>query len=181
MPRRPGETGGDGDESRAGQGGADAVPPPQLLGVHLHAGSRATAPLHPELKALLAFWMEKRGKRAQPARADMPVYELKRWEPHLAILEPAQGTFRFRLGGAALVPRYGRAMAGFALSDLPQDLRKPLLAVLDLAASRHAPVVAATLLRFNGRRMLWSELALPLGGGRAGPPTLLLASYPMMS
>lgn len=181
MPRRPGESGGDGDESKAGQGGADAVPPPQLLGVHLHAGSRGTAPLHPELKALLAFWTEKCGKHTQPTRADMPVYELKRWQAHLAILEPAQGTFRFRLGGAALVPRYGRAMAGFALSDLPPDLRKPLLAVLDLASSRRAPIAAATLLRFNGRRILWSELALPLGGGRARPPSLLLASYPITS
>ncbi|HEY2070811.1 MAG TPA: PAS domain-containing protein [Rhizomicrobium sp.] len=182
MPRSPGETGGDDPDNELFRDAAQPASPeplPELLAVHFHTGPIAAAPLHPNLKTLLAFWSAKcRGERP-PARADLPVYELKPWLGHLAILEPAPGTFRFRLGGTDLIPRFGRETTGLTLADIPPALRKPLAAMLDIASSRQAPLAAATAIRHRGRRTLWSELMLPLAAGRAGPALLLLAAYPM--
>jgi hypothetical protein len=179
MPRRPGDIGGDGDKIEAKAGAARPAAPPQLLAVHFHTGTLAAAPLHPKLKSLLAFWTARRGTRAVPMRADMPVYELTPWAEHIAILEPGPATFRFRLGGAKLSARFGRETTGHTLDDLTPELRKTLSAFLDLATAKQAPVAAATLLRHEGRRALWSELMLPLAGGRTGPPVLLLGAYPI--
>ncbi len=177
MPRRPGESGGDtdGSETRAdaGQSGAE------LLGSHFHAGPLTAAPLHPTLKKLLAFWNEKRGKRAMPARGELPVYEFKPWFGYLAILEPAPATFRFRLGGTELIGRFGREVTGLTLADLPVDQRKALHAMIDLVTAKQAPLAAATSMRIAGQRTLWSELMLPLSGDRTGSTLLLLGSYPM--
>jgi hypothetical protein len=176
MPRRPGETGRDEPKIEAKPGAAHLPASPQLLAVHFHTGSLPAAPLHPKLKALLAFWAEKRGASALPARADLPVHVLTPWTGNLAILEPVTGTFRFRLGGAALLSRFGRETTGYTLDDLAPDLRKALSGLLDLATAKQAPVAAATVLSTEGRRMLWSELMLPLAGRR---PLLLLGSYPI--
>jgi hypothetical protein len=179
MPRRPGDTSGDETKIQAEAGAAKPADPPQLLAIHFHTGTLDAAPLHPQLKALLAFWSGRRGARALPSRNDVPVYALKPWAEHIAILEPAPGTFRFRLGGANLLPRLGCETTGRTLDDLAPALRKALAALLDLAAARQAPVAAATVLRSGNRRILWSELMLPLAGGRAGPPLFLLGSYPI--
>jgi hypothetical protein len=179
MPRRPGEQNGDEEKIEAAPAAGHLPAPPDLLAVHYHTGSLAAAPLHPNLKALLKFWAAKRGDRAMPRRTDLPVYDLKPWFGYLAILEPVPGTFRFRLGGTELIGRFGREVTGLTLAGIAPDLRKALTGQLDLATAKQAPVAAATVLRFEGRRTLWSELALPLAGGRAGPAVMLLGSYPM--
>ncbi|MGH6872165.1 MAG: PAS domain-containing protein [Rhizomicrobium sp.] len=177
MPRRPGDS-GDGHESETGTGGAPPAPP-QVLGVHFHLGAPGSAPLHPALKTLLRFWDDRRGSRPMPGRSAVPVYALKPWLDHLAIFEPVPGTLRFRLAGAGLVPRFGRSMNGQTLADLDAALRKPLVALCDLAVARTGPVAAATVLRFEGKRELWSELMLPLSGWGARPMLLLLGCYPI--
>ncbi|HEY1630394.1 MAG TPA: hypothetical protein VGF56_03725 [Rhizomicrobium sp.] len=174
MPRRPGERRGDADKIETKAVAAQMPAPPQLLGSHFHRGTLVAAPLHPKLKALLTLWQEKRGQRDE-----LPVYALKDWAAHLALLEPMLGNFRFRLGGAALVERFGVETVGRTLDVLAPDLRKALLGLLDLAASKQRPVAASTVLRSGGKRVLWSELMLPLAGGRAGPPLLLLGAYPI--
>ena len=177
MPRRPGEPRGDEEKTKTESGAGANPAPPQLLGVHFHTG--AAAPLHPQLKTLLTFWSAKRGSRPVPARADLPVYELKPWFGQVALLESALGTFRFRLSGVGLIPRLGCDATGLTLADLAPDLRKPLMALLDLASSRAEPAASATVLRFEGRRMLWSDLMLPLAGGRSTRPLLIFGSYPV--
>jgi len=174
MPRRPGERSGDGNKIETQAAAARLPAPPQLLGIHFHKGALEAAPLHPKLKTLLALWQEKRGRRDA-----LPVYALKEWAEHLALLEPMPGNFRFRLGGAALAARFGVATVGQTLDVLAPDLRKALLALLDLAAAKEKPVAASAVLRAEGKRVLWSELMLPLAGGRAGPPLLLFAAYPV--
>ncbi len=53
------------------------------------------------------------------------------------------------------------------------------MALLDLASSRTEPAASATVLRYEERRMLWSDLMLPLAGGRGAPPLLIFGSYPI--
>jgi hypothetical protein len=151
----------------------------ELLAIHLHPGPARTAPLHPQLKKLLALWSEKCGARATPSRADFPTLDMRPWLDHVALLEPAIGGLRFRIGGAALTSRFGRAVAGVALAGLAPDLRKGLYAMLDLAAAKQAPVAAACSIRFEGRRTLYSELLLPLAASRGAPAALLLGCYPV--
>jgi hypothetical protein len=175
MPRRSGETDADGPKIAAARDEASPAAP-ELLGVHFHSGPIDTAPLHPTLKKLLAFWSGKCGDRAMPARDDLPVRELKPWLGHLAIIESAPGTFRFRLCGTDLIARFGREMTGLTLAQIAPDSQKALAAMLDLAIAKQAPVVAAITLRYEGRRTLWSELMLPLAGA---PAPFLFSSYPV--
>ncbi|HTQ14048.1 MAG TPA: PAS domain-containing protein [Rhizomicrobium sp.] len=180
MPRRPGETGGDGDKIKAGGNSGAAPAPPQLLGYHIHAGSPARAPLHPRLKDLLALWSARRLARPMPSREDLPARALKPWEGYFALLAPEPGALRFRLMGAQLVPRLGKAMSGRTLAELDEALRRPLLALADLAVARQAPAAGATALRTDGLRTLWSDLMLPLSVRRAQPPLFIFASYPVL-
>ena len=69
MPRRPGEQNGDEEKIEIAEAAGPASAPPDLLAVHYHTGSLAAAPLHPRLKTLLKFWLDKRGDRRDATRA----------------------------------------------------------------------------------------------------------------
>jgi hypothetical protein len=114
-----------------------------------------------------------------PAREDLTEQALQPWLGHLALLEPGPGSFRFRLSGGELLARFGRETAGLTLAELPADIRKGLYAAIDLVHARRVPVAAASSVRFEGERRLYSDLLLPLSGGQFQSTLLLLGSYPV--
>jgi len=179
MPRRCGE----GEPARENPPETDAEAkkpaPAELLAIHIHPGTAQSGPLHPELKSLLALWSRMRGERIMPARDDLPLQILQPWLGHLALLEPGPASFGIRLGGSELVARFGRETTGLTLAELPADIRKGLYAMIDLVHARRVPVVAASSVRFEDRRTLYSDLLLPLSGGRFRSTLLLLGSYPI--
>jgi hypothetical protein len=153
--------------------------PAELLAIHIHQGPALSGPLHPRLKALLALWMQNCNGRVMPAREDLPEQALQPWLDHLALFEPGPGGFRFCLSGGELVVRFGRETTGISLAELPADIRKGLNATIEIAHARRVPVAAASSVRFDGKRTLYSDLLLPLSGGRFHSTLFLLGSYPM--
>jgi hypothetical protein len=180
MPRRCGD--GEPAHENPERPGADAKKPApaKLLAIHIHPGAAQSGPLHPELKALLALWSRMRGDRIMPTRDDLPLQLLQPWLGHLALLEPGPGGFGIRLGGGELVARFGCEITGLTLAELPADIRKGLYAMIDLVHARRVPVVAASSVRFETRRTLYSDLLLPLSGGRFRSTLMLLGSYPVI-
>ena len=151
----------------------------ELLAIHIHPGPAQSGPLHPELKTLLTLWSRVRGDRIMPASDDLPARALQPWLGHLALLEPGPTGFGVRLGGGDLIARFGRETTGLTLAELPADIRKGLYATIDIVHARRAPVAAASSVRFEGRRTLYSDLLLPLSGGKFHSTLLLLGSYPV--
>jgi hypothetical protein len=153
--------------------------PVQLLAFHIHPGPAQSGPLHPQLKTLLALWSQARGDRIMPAVDDLPERTLQPWRGHLALIEPGPGSLRFRQSGSDLIPRFGCDTTGLTLADLAADIRKGLHATIDIVHARRTPVAAASSVRFEGKRRLYSDLLLPLSGGRFRSTLLLLGSYPV--
>ena len=179
MPRRCGEGEPTRDKAKEPDTDAGKPAPAKLLAIHIHSGPAQSGPLHPDLKALLALWSRMRGERIMPARDDLPLEMLQPWLAHLALLEPGPTGFGIRLGGGELVGRFGRETTGLALAELPADIRKGLYALIDLVHARRVPVAAASSVGFEGRRTLYSDVLLPLSGGRFRSTLLLLGSYPI--
>jgi hypothetical protein len=153
--------------------------PAELLAIHIHPGPARSGPLHLRLKELLALWSQRCGGRIMPMIEDLPETDLQPWHAHLALLEPAPGGFRFRFSGGELVARLGRETAGLPLAELAADIRKGLCATIDLVHARRTPIAAASSVRFEGQRRLYSDLLLPLSGGRFKSTLYLLGSYPV--
>jgi hypothetical protein len=179
MPWRCGEGEPAHEKPEAPRTDAKKPAPAELLAIHIHTGAAESGPLHPDLKALLALWSRMRGERIMPARDDLPLAILQPWLGHLALLEPGPASFGIRLGGSELVARFGRETTGLTLAELPADIRKGLHAMIDLVHARRVPVVAESIVRFEGKRTLYSDLLLPLSGGRFRSTLLLLGSYPI--
>lgn len=76
---------------------------------------------HPMLANLLAYWHQKRGQRAMPARADIEPAELKALLPHIFMVDVEYEPFRlrYRLVGSALVDVLGQDIKGKYLDEMP--------------------------------------------------------------
>ncbi len=76
---------------------------------------------HPMLADLLAYWHQKRGGRAMPARPDIEPAELKAMLPHLFMVDVEHDPLRlrYRLVGTALVDVLGHDIKGKYLDEMP--------------------------------------------------------------
>lgn len=76
---------------------------------------------HPGLAQLLAYWLDKRGDRSMPSRADIEPAELKALLPHIFLVdvEYAPIRLRYRLVGSELVNVLGRDIKGKYLDEMP--------------------------------------------------------------
>ncbi|HEV2548880.1 MAG TPA: PAS domain-containing protein [Stellaceae bacterium] len=92
----------------------------------------------PVLSALWRYWDEKRTARVMPRRRDLdPPLEIPRLLPHLLLVERAEGRFRWRLAGTAVVDAYGQELTGRFIDEVISAARRE-------AANRHYATVFET-------------------------------------
>jgi hypothetical protein len=92
----------------------------------------------PVLSALWRYWDEKRAARVMPRRRDLdPPLEIPRLLPHLLLVERADGRFRWRLAGTAVVDAYGQELTGRFIDEVISAARRQ-------AAHRHYATVFET-------------------------------------
>ena len=92
----------------------------------------------PVLSALWRYWDEKRMTRVMPRRRDLdPPLEIPKLLPHLLLVERAEGRFRWRLAGTAVVDAYGQELTGRFIDEVISAARRE-------AANRHYATVFET-------------------------------------
>jgi hypothetical protein len=131
----------------------------------------------PVLSALWRYWDEKRMARVMPRRCDLdPPLEIPRLLPHLLLVERAEGRFRWRLAGTAVVDAYGQELTGRFIDEVISAARRD-------AAHRHYAAVFETArpifvrnryISRNTTEFVVSRIILPLAGGDEDAVYLLL-------
>jgi hypothetical protein len=78
---------------------------------------------HRTLKALFAYWDERRGRRGFPARRELDPVDIPRLLPHLVLLDVSARPLDlvFRLAGTEVVSRLGFGVTGRRVLDLPVE------------------------------------------------------------
>jgi len=81
------------------------------------------APEHPLNRRSLAYWLEKKGSRAMPRRADLDPAEIPDLLPHVLLIDILQEPldFRYRLIGTTVEHHLSRPLTGLRLSELPHQ------------------------------------------------------------
>jgi PAS domain S-box-containing protein len=121
---------------------------------------------HPDLDAVRALWMETRGNRALPRRAEFDLITMLRWAPHLSVVTVMpRGRLQYRLFGTDLARVYGQDLTGHFLDELtPKDLWSVVTAHYQEVVRTRQPLFAPISI-CNGR---WycevSRLLLPVAG-----------------
>jgi hypothetical protein len=111
------------------------------------------APRDPDLVALHAYWLGKRGAGELPARADIAPEEMKALLPHVMLYDvgPA-GRHRIRLVGSSIVEFMGRNLTGQESgTHLEARPAAAIRRLIDLAAGERRPVFRA------GKAWWWRE------------------------
>jgi len=103
----------------------------------------------PVLGPTLAYWLDKRGSRAMPRKADIDPTEIApKILPNLVIIQVVDGgaRFRYRLVGTALVDAYGKDFSGRHADELFPDDQ------LNFVQSSYRTVCASKLPLFSHNR-----------------------------
>jgi hypothetical protein len=123
--------------------------------------------LHSEkLEDLYRYWLSKKGRRTAPARAEIWPEEMRRFLPHLFLVdvigEPPR--FRFRLVGTKVVEACGEDHTGDFIDDARLEARAgERIAEYRIAAAERHPMVRSWDLPTKDERHLHCErLILPL-------------------
>lgn len=74
---------------------------------------------HPDIRAMYLYWLGKKGQRAMPSRADIDPGEIKRFLPHITLVDVVEDERRFvyRLVGTQEVELRGYDPTGHAVGD----------------------------------------------------------------
>jgi hypothetical protein len=78
---------------------------------------------HPKLRRLYEYWLEKRGDRRMPSRADLDPLDMRFVVGNIILVDVIDGTplqFRIRLHGTNLSQRVGFELSGKMLDELPE-------------------------------------------------------------
>jgi hypothetical protein len=120
------------------------------------------------LADLYAYWLDRAAGRPMLSRADIDVFEMKRWLGYLMLVEVIEGgaDFRYRLYGSNVALLFGRDLTGQTTGSLSVHAR-------DVVAAEYRKVVETrqphyvrhrrSLVRGKGEI---AKLILPLGDGR---------------
>ena len=129
-------------------------------------GSQEDLVLHPGARLLLGLWLDLKGERPAPARADLELRQLRRQAPWLFILEPSgeANGFTYRLAGTAMCAflKSEKTGANF-LSDWGRPQAGAISRALGAVTARLQP--AHFRLRYltdQGQKIGADMLALPI-------------------
>jgi len=79
------------------------------------------------LSALWRYWERKRGSQPMPRRRDIDPVDIPSLLPHLMLVErTAEGRFRYRLAGTAVVQAYGRELTGHFIDEVIPEPRRAI-------------------------------------------------------
>jgi hypothetical protein len=116
------------------------------------------------LKQALDYWMTRRGDRTIPRRRDIDPTHVPKLLPHLQLVEPVGGRFRYRLHGTALVEAAGRDQTGAYLDEIFPDERAQIIgSVFHQVCDERRPIFARS--RYHTERtveIVANRLYLPL-------------------
>ncbi|MGE5147400.1 MAG: PAS domain-containing protein [Candidatus Eiseniibacteriota bacterium] len=125
-------------------------------------------PRRDELNRVYAYWLDKKGQRRAPARADLDPIEIPALMPHLLLLdvESSPRRFRFRLVGTAIVNGLGRDLTGRYLDELKMNkVQRAMFAEYQrVADTAEAACTTWEYTRDDGRHVRLERLVLPLSG-----------------
>lgn len=126
----------------------------------------AAALRDPRIVRLYAYWHQRRGERAMPARADLAPTEFAYILGNLVLMEvhgePLR--FRYRLHGVNLVARDGYDMTGRWLHDHPEpEYRARIEGTYGGVARSARPAHGIRDIVVDGRPRRYETLVLPLG------------------
>jgi hypothetical protein len=137
----------------------------------LEAGMSGPLTDNEVLSALWAYWRDKRQDRAMPRRRDIDPAEIPRLLPHLQLVErAADGRFRYRLTGTAVVEAYGQELTGAFVDEvIPPHRRAVAERHYALAFDSGRPIfVRNKYTTPNGAELMVTRVILPLSeDGRA--------------
>jgi hypothetical protein len=121
------------------------------------------------LRRLLAYWQEKRGGAAMPARADISPFDFTYALGDLVLVEVHREPlrFRYRLHGVNLVARDGYDMTGKWLQDHPEPgYRDRILQTWTSVVETGEPHSVVREILVDGRIRRYESLVLPLAADR---------------
>jgi hypothetical protein len=125
-----------------------------------------TEPAHPQLRALLDYWLMKKGERRAPARADIEPSEIVQLLPYVGLVDVTRDPlrFRFRLVGTAIAAGYGRDITGRFLDEVDLDgHEQDIVAEYAHVVETWEPACSRwEYVRRDGRYVAYERLALPL-------------------
>jgi hypothetical protein len=133
--------------------------------------------LPPQLKSLLALWLDKCAHGEPPREGDFTADELGPWRDHLALAEyDGSARFRFRCCGAALAGRLGCDATGVFADALAGDVAPELIDTFKCVIALALPLVAHPCLQSGGHHTRYVDLVMPLQGETGRVNRLLLGS-----
>ena len=132
----------------------------------------ALVPRHEVLKRLYAYWLEKRGDRRAPSRADIDPIELAPQLPHVVLVDVEHAPvmrLRFRLIGTAIVKGFNQDLTGRYFDEIEHTPEQRILNQhLMTVATWGAPLCAMLdYTHKDGRFVRYERLALPLSSDGA--------------
>ena len=126
---------------------------------------------------LYRYWDAKRGAaRKAPARRDLDPLEIVKLLPNVALVEPQQQGYRWRLMGSAIATDFGRDLTRRTFGEYMADPEfvKDMTLGFDMALELAAPIFDESLFETDfGSVHAVSRLLLPLIGAE-GTPSMVI-------
>jgi len=130
----------------------------------------------PDLTALYAYWIAKRGDRLMPRRSDIKPSQITSLLPDIFILEVHHPLrFRFRLVGTMICQRWRQNNTGRWLDELDFDGQREVTLEQYAYVARNG-IPRCDIQRFvsaDGQYLHYRRLLLPLSEGGTAPNMLL--------
>jgi hypothetical protein len=135
---------------------------------------------HAKLERLYRHWLDRRGARLMPARADFDALDLKDWLGNLMLIEVLSGAteFRYRLYGSALAAYYGEDLTGKTTHAVPSDVADRVTREYARVAIERCPLVVRRRRAVQHSMLSIAKLILPLSADGTIVDMLLVGSYP---
>ncbi|MDT8343770.1 MAG: PAS domain-containing protein [Thermohalobaculum sp.] len=124
---------------------------------------KSSAMLHPDIRALEAYWQDLRAGRVCPFRAEVDPRDIPSKIGSLFILEDlGLGNVRFRIAGTALIDAFGLELRGMPVGSVMEFSARQSLTELLRETMAEPGVGYARLRRADAPGETWELLLLPL-------------------
>jgi hypothetical protein len=118
----------------------------------------------PRLRRLYEYWLEKKGDRIAPSRADIAPEDIKDILPWVFLMEKVGDRLRYRLVGQGFREIYGAKLLGMFMDEIDLDhITAAYIGQYEEASKKHAPVDKRwTYTKFDGRYLDYERIIMPL-------------------
>jgi len=127
------------------------------------------------------YWQSRRGDRAMPARADLNPAAMRKFTPHIGLVEIRRDRaphveYFIRRAGGEWEQVFGPMTGHFLDEFLPPQIETRWRRVFDAVCEKKAPVRVTTGIHFQGKTWLTTEMFVaPLG--EAEEPDMLFIAF----